>query len=285
MRPQLDYRDVIYHIPAKVCEFSGSVILPSLMEKLESVQYSAARAITGTWRGTSREKLYSELGWQSPSCRRWSRRLTLLYKIINNLTPVHTKDPIPPLQQPHYSLRNQDVVGQIMARTEKFKSSFYPHCLSEWNELHPEIRLAPSVAVFKKKLLSIPRPPARSIFGIHDPIGLSYLTQLRVGLSKLNFHKFKNNFKDTINPMCPTNDGIEDTEHFLWLCPSLAVPRRDLLAGVSALIRQYGHNDLQNSLLMQILLYGDTNFPYEVNEDILLLTLKFIHKSGRFDLI
>ena len=53
VRPHLDYGDVIYHIPAKVCEFSGSVALPSLMDKLESVQYSAARAITGTWRGTS----------------------------------------------------------------------------------------------------------------------------------------------------------------------------------------------------------------------------------------
>ena len=55
VRPHLDYGDVIYHIPAKVCKFSGSIILPSLMEDLESVQYSAARAITGTWRGTSRE--------------------------------------------------------------------------------------------------------------------------------------------------------------------------------------------------------------------------------------
>ena len=53
----LDYGDVIYHIPAKACEFSGSVILTSLMEKLDSVQYSAARAITGTWRGISREML------------------------------------------------------------------------------------------------------------------------------------------------------------------------------------------------------------------------------------
>ena len=118
MRPHLDHWDVIYDIPAKVCEFRGSVILPSLMEKLESVQYSAARAITGTWRGKSREKLYSEIGLESLSCRRWSRRLTLLYKIINNLTPVYTKDPIPPLQQPHYSLRNQDVVEQIKV---------YPH--------------------------------------------------------------------------------------------------------------------------------------------------------------
>ena len=36
---------------------------------------------------------------------------------------------------------------------------------------------------------------------------------------------------------------------------------------------------------MQILLDGDKNFPDEVNKDILLLTLKFIHKPGRFDLI
>ena len=30
------------------------------MEELESVQYSAARAVTGTWKGTSREKPYIE---------------------------------------------------------------------------------------------------------------------------------------------------------------------------------------------------------------------------------
>ena len=83
--------------------------------------------------------------------------------------------------------------------------------------------------------------------------------------------------------MFPTNDGIEDTGHFLLLCPSLAVPRRDLLAGAFALLRPYGHTDLQKNLLMQILFYGDKNFPDEVNKDILLLTLNFIHKSGRFD--
>ena len=239
VRPHLDYGDVIYHIPAKVCDFSGNVTLPSLMEKLESVQYSAARAITGTWRGTSREKLYTELGWESLNCRRWSRRLILFYKILNNLTPIYMKDPFPPQRQLQYCLRNQDVIGRIKARTEKFKSGSYPHFLSKWNDLDPEIRLAPSVAVLKKKLMSIIRPPVRSIFGIHDPKGPSYLTQLRVGLSKLKFHKFKHNFRDTINRMCPTNDGIEDTEHFLLLCPSFAVPRRYLLAGVFALLRPF----------------------------------------------
>ena len=69
--------------------------------------------------------------------------------------------------------------------------------------------------------------------GIHDPIGLSYLSLIRVGLGGLNFHKFKHQFRDTVTSMCPTNDGIEDKEHFLLLCPLFEVQRRDLLAGVS----------------------------------------------------
>ena len=285
VRTHLDYGDVIYHIiPAKVCEFSQNIILPNLMEKLESVQYSAALAVTGTWRGTSRDKLYTELGWESLSSRRWSRRLTLFYKFVNNLCPEYTVDPIPPLHQSQYRLRDQDVIGRLRARTDKFKSSFYPNCLSEWNKLEPELRLAPSVAVFKKKLLSIIRPPAKSVFGIYDPKGLSYLTQLRVGLSKLNFHKFKHNFRDTINPMCPTSDGIEDTEHFLLLCPTFDAQRRDLFAGIVELIRPFRQiTDLSNDSLTQLLLYGDQDLSTELNRNILELTLRFIHDTGRFD--
>ena len=63
--PHLDYDDVLYHNPANVCEFSNNIILPHLMEKIESVQYSAALDVTGAWRGSSREKLYVELGWES----------------------------------------------------------------------------------------------------------------------------------------------------------------------------------------------------------------------------
>ena len=62
-----------------------------------------------------------------------------------------------------------------MTRTVKLNSSFYPNCILEWNTLDPEIRIAPSVAVFKKKLLSIIPPPDKCAFGIHDPLGLSYL--------------------------------------------------------------------------------------------------------------
>ena len=95
----------------------------------------------------------------------------------------------------------------------------------------------------------------KSLFGIHDPKGLSYLTQVRVGLSKLKFHKFKHNFKDTINTMCPTNDGIEDTKHSLLLCTSFHAQRRDLFAEIVELIRPFMEiTPLSNDSLTQLLL-------------------------------
>ena len=277
VRPHLDYGDVIYHIPQGM---DGSENY--MMEKLESVQYSAALAVTGTWRGTSRERLYNELGWESLSSRRWSRRLILLYKFINNLTPDYTRDPIPPLHENNYPFRNPPVVGQIKARTEKFKSSFYPHSLSEWNKLDPEIRESSSVSVLKKKLFSQIRPPANSVYGIHNPKGISYLNQLRMGLSKLNFHKFKHNFRDTINPMCPVNDGIEDTEHFLLLCNSFREQRCSLLAGVNDVLEACGHSESADINMLQLLLYGNKNLPLEANKMILNLTIKYISETERF---
>ena len=73
VRPHLDYCDVIYHIPSKQDQFGG--ILNSLMNMAEKVQYQAAIAITGAWQGSSRSKLYEELGWESLSDRRWCRRI------------------------------------------------------------------------------------------------------------------------------------------------------------------------------------------------------------------
>ena len=69
VRSQLDYGDVIYHNPCKTNDLFRSSCLPSWMEKLESVQNAATLAVTGAWRGTSSEKLYNELGWESLDSR------------------------------------------------------------------------------------------------------------------------------------------------------------------------------------------------------------------------
>ena len=52
IRPYLDYSDVVYDQSSN----------DAFSDKLETVQYNATLAITGAIKGTSREKLYQELG-------------------------------------------------------------------------------------------------------------------------------------------------------------------------------------------------------------------------------
>ena len=60
IRPHLDYGDVIYDQPN----------IETFNQKMESVQYNAALAITGAIKGASRERLYQELGFESMKDRR-----------------------------------------------------------------------------------------------------------------------------------------------------------------------------------------------------------------------
>ena len=55
IRPHLDYGDVTF----------DQAFNNSFHQKLESIQYNAALAITGAIRGTSMEKLYQELVFKS----------------------------------------------------------------------------------------------------------------------------------------------------------------------------------------------------------------------------
>ena len=79
VRPLLDYADIIYDKPYN----------ESFKEKLETVQYNACLAITGAIRGTSRERLYRELGLETLNNRRWSRKLFFFHKIIKGFSPSY----------------------------------------------------------------------------------------------------------------------------------------------------------------------------------------------------
>ena len=69
-----------------VISFMTNLIISSF-EKLESVQYKAALAITGAIQSTSRNKTYEELGIESLKGRRWYRRLSCMFKIMKEETP------------------------------------------------------------------------------------------------------------------------------------------------------------------------------------------------------
>ena len=98
------------------------------------------------------------------------------------------------------------------------KNSFLPNAIQTWNnavEIFPDTH---SITIFKKRILSLIRPERRSIFNIHDPLGLRYLFYLRVGLSSLRSHKNRHGFLDSPSGICVCNLGIEDTNRYLFSC-------------------------------------------------------------------
>ena len=268
LRPLIDYGDIIYDQPNN----------ESFCEKLESVQYKAALAITGAIQGTSREKIYQELGLESLKNRRWYKRLCCMFKIINEEAPNYLINLIPKNQ--HTIVTRNSNIPAFYCRTDCFKYSFFPSTLKDWFNLNEYIRNSESIAIFKNRLLSLIRPSQSNVYNIFDPIGLKLLTRLRLGFSHLNEHKFRHNFQDCLNPLCSCSLNTEDTLHYLLHCHHFSHHRIDLINSVKSVsndFESYSDNEKRD-----ILLYGDSRFDSDKNKIILESTLTYIKNSNRF---
>ena len=188
VRPHLDYGDIVYH---RYDPDLSSVIT----KRLEQTQYAASLAVTGAWRGTSRQKLYDELGWESLYERRWYRRLCHFFKLKLTQYPAYLFSLIPPERQISYDLRNPHAYAQNRARTDRFSNSYFYNTLYEWNKLPAEIQASKSLAEFKRKLIALIRPVKNPIYGVFNLKGIRNITKLRVQFSDLNAHKFHHNFE------------------------------------------------------------------------------------------
>ena len=133
--------------------------------------------------------------------RRWFRRLTVFYKIMHGQTPQYLVDPVPPLRRHLFGTNIRNELHPMCWRTQRFKNSFYPDAVKNWNNIGPEMRQTDEISTFKSTLKAMIVPEEKSIFKIHSQ-DLRYLYQLRVGLSPLRAHKFRHNFLDTSSDMC-----------------------------------------------------------------------------------
>ena len=114
-RPHLDYGDIIYDHAYNL----------SFHQKLESIQYNAALALTGAIRGSSREKLYQELGLESLQLRRWYRKLCCFYKVYNKQAPGYLNELIPTPNEA-YQTRQVASVPFLSFKHIFFKKSIFP---------------------------------------------------------------------------------------------------------------------------------------------------------------
>ncbi len=280
IRPHLDFCDVIYHIPCITNPFDSSINLNYLMNTLERIQYHAALAITGAWKGSNLNKIYEELGWESLTDRRYCRRLFHFYKIQNNLTPNYMKDHLPADIGHSYSTRSDHVLHEIKCNSDSYRSSFYPDSVRCWNRLGDFFRNSINLKTFKTRLLSGYRPSPKSIFGIHDSLGIRSLFQLRVGLSPLLAHKKNHNFLDAPSDKCDTCNRSENLEHLFLYCIRFIEERHVLLSSVLVLYRNF--ELMQPKEKTRLLLYGDSSLDFATNRLLLKATLRFLNETGRF---
>ena len=88
------------------------------------------------------------------------------------------------------------------------------------------------------------------------------------------------NFLDTPSDTCHCNQGIENTSHFLFQCPSYATQRVILAGSVITILLKNNLNYLGNELL--VYLYGHESMSDTDNKNILLSTIKYIKDTERF---
>ena len=136
------------------------------------------------------------------------------------------------------------------------------------------------LTIFKNLLLKSIRPKPNLISGLHNPNGLKHLTRLRLGLSHLREHKFKNNFQDVLNPLCSCGENIETTEHFFLHCQNFNNCRLTLLNGLANIdsdLINMASKELTNSLL-----YRSSKFDLAFNNKVFSCSIQFILSSNHF---
>ena len=120
VRSHLDYCDVICHIPSITHQTPLGMSLNTLMAKVERVQYQAALVITGAWQGSSRSKIYDELGWETLSDRRKGRCVLLINKIKNNNTPSYLNEKLPLFYREMFSGNIRAAFHAIRCKTYRY---------------------------------------------------------------------------------------------------------------------------------------------------------------------
>ena len=155
----------------------------------------------GQGKGTSRSKLYKELGLQSLKSGRTFRCLCLFHKIISTGLPTYLFNLIPKSTHGYQTRTLGDIFPHINVGCCAF------------NKIHPETWNA-SLTAFKKHLLKEIHPISHLVYSICNPNGLELLTRLRLGLDHLNEDRFNQNCENCINLLCTCSLKGELTSHF-----------------------------------------------------------------------
>ena len=165
-----------------------------------------------------------------------------------------------------------EIRGSYIPRsnTQSYKNSFFPSAPDLWNNLEHEIRNVTSLAMLKKKLNNVNKPPSHYSSGQrkHNII----LCQLRNEVSDLNHHLFQSHLSESSR--CACGNDTEDNYHYFFICPLYTRERLVLF------------HDLENYLPqpdLDLLLCGSGDLSSEENVHLVNTVLRYIADTKRFN--
>ena len=124
------------------------------------------------------------------------------------------------------NLRKRPAIYPLDARTERYRNSFFPYFISQWNNWNSRIRNLLSIATIKRAILDFIRPILTPIFKKSRLSCFVSFARLRVGFSHFRAHKFRQDFLDIADPICSCHtNAVENTEHYLLHCSKFANQR------------------------------------------------------------
>ena len=136
-------------------EYSCTVWDPHLekdISQIEKIQRNAARFVKGDYRRhSSVTEMMKKLKWKPLHTRRREIRITLLFKIINNLVAIPPDDYLTFSIRPNRLKHSKQI--QVKSPTINcYKYSFFPRTILDWNTLSQEVVDCRTLIKFKAVL-------------------------------------------------------------------------------------------------------------------------------------
>ena len=270
VRSVIDYGLPVYY----------STLTAGQLARLSRIQSRAAKLCTGALHWTSQAKLEADLAWQTISAGGEFLSVSLFHKIHTYQTQPLTKTCLPPLNDQNIILRNKRAYQHFKTKTVNFQKSFFPRHALIWDNLDVNLKCEKDLSQFKSKFKELVKPIKQKHFSRGKKRANTLLTQLRVGRSFLNSHRYVFNLAPTDLCICSRQETVK---HFLNDCFLYTEERRVLFDSVEQIYPQFKTLSLHKKC--DVLLYGinlDSKEPDCRNIPITLAVQKYIMQTKRF---